>query len=76
MRLQTIGESIKNILKRDNNFLEQFAEKIYWSDIIRFRDILSHHYIDAEVVFDICNEDLPELKSILTTAKKELEKLK
>jgi len=29
MRLQTIGEAIKNILKRDTLYLEEYAEKSY-----------------------------------------------
>jgi len=67
MRLQSIGEAIKNILKRDPESLTPFAEKSFWSNIIRFREIISHHYIDidSEIVFDICNEDLKELKEIV-----------
>ena len=67
MRLQSIGEAIKNILKRDPESLTSFAEKSFWSDIVRFREIISHHYIniDSEIVFDICNEDLKELKEII-----------
>lgn len=65
MRLQSIGEAIKNILKLNETILLQHADKSYWSEIVRFRDILSHHYIDidSEIVYDICNEELPELKS-------------
>ena len=68
MRLQSIGEAIKNILKLNETILLQESDKNYWSEIVRFRDILSHHYIDidAEIVYDICNEDLAELKSKIT----------
>ena len=68
MRLQTIGEAIKNILKRDPQILTNHIEKDYWSDIVRFREIISHHCIDidSETVFDICNEDLKELKKIIS----------
>ena len=67
MRLQTIGEAIKNILKRDPQILTIHVERSYWSDIIRFREIISHHYIDidSEIVFDICNEDIKELKKVI-----------
>ncbi len=73
MRLQTIGEAIKNILKRDADILLKQAGKSYWSDIVRFREIISHHYIDidAEVIYDICREDLVELKSYILMAIKE-----
>ena len=67
MRLQSIGEAIKNILKRDEGLLTRYAEKTYWSDIVKLREIISHHYIDidSEIVFDICNEDIKELKEIM-----------
>ncbi len=74
MRLQTIGEAIKNILKRDADILLKQADKSYWSEIVRFRDVISHHYIDidAEVIFDICKGDLKELKMFIAKAEKNL----
>ncbi len=65
MRLQSIGEAIKNLLKRDADILLAQNEKSYWSDIIKFREIISHHYIDidSEIVFDICTDDLSDLKT-------------
>lgn len=46
----------------------EIKEKSYWSDIIRFRETISHHYIDinSEIVFDILNEDIKELKKIVS----------
>ena len=72
MRLQSIGEAIKNILKRDEEILTRYAEKGYWSDIVKFREIISHHYIDidSEIVFDICDEDIKELKEIVLKIEK------
>ena len=72
MRLQSIGEAIKNILKRDEELLTRYAEKAYWSDIVKFREIISHHYIniDSEIVFDICDEDIKELKEIVLKIEK------
>ena len=65
MRLQAIGEALKNIDKKDRDFLLQVAEANYWSKIIKTREIISHHYInlDAEIVFMICDEKLEELKN-------------
>jgi len=67
MRLQSIGEAIKNLLKRDPDILLEQREKNYWSDLIKFREIISHHYIDidSEIVYDICLDDLPELKATI-----------
>ena len=75
MRLQSIGEAIKNILKRDEDTLLKVADKSYWSNIVKFREIISHHYIDidSEIVFDICDEDMKELKEIILKLKKESE---
>ncbi len=50
MRLQSIGEAIKNILKRDESILLQGADKSYWSNIVKFREIISHHYIDIILI--------------------------
>ena len=67
MRLQSIGEAVKNLLKRDPNILLNQEEKSYWSDIVKFREIISHHYIDidSEIVFDICTDDLLYLKQTI-----------
>ena len=63
MRLQTIGEALKNINKMDSSLLLEVADKNYWSSIIKMREIISHRYIDidAEIVFDICKNELDEL---------------
>lgn len=68
MRLQAIGETIKNIDKQAKGFLEQFAPSEYWSSIIRMRDIISHHYIniDAEIVYEICTQELDKLDEVIT----------
>jgi len=64
MRLQASGEAIKNLQKRNNTLLLQVAPEKYWNEIIRFRNLLSHHYTDiqADIVFEICNEEINELK--------------
>ena len=64
MRLQSIGEALKNIDKRDREFLLGVANKKYWSNIIKTREIITHHYIDidSETVFMICDEKLDDLE--------------
>lgn len=64
MRLQSIGEALKNLNKRDSDFLLKVGEKRYWSEIMKTRDFISHHYIDldAETVYDICENELDELE--------------
>lgn len=65
MRLQSIGEALKNIDKRDREFLLEVADKRYWSNIIKTREIITHHYIDidSETIFMICDEKLDDLQS-------------
>lgn len=64
MRLQSIGEALKNLHKRQKELLLQVADKEYWSKIIRTREILTHHYIDidAETIYMICDEKLEDLE--------------
>lgn len=64
LRIQTIGEALKNIDKHQHGFLEQAASPEYWSNIIKLRDLISHHYvdIDAETIYMICDEKMDELK--------------
>jgi uncharacterized protein with HEPN domain len=63
MRLQIIGELIKSIQKRDRKFLEK-DKSIEWNNISRLRDKISHHYadLDAEVIYNICKKNIPQLK--------------
>lgn len=63
MRLQNIGETVKNIDKNFPDFLNKYPE-IDWNKIIKFRDFLSHHYesVDHEIVHNICTNNIPALK--------------
>lgn len=64
MRLQGIGEAIKNIDKRERDLLLKVADGLYWSKIIKTREILTHHYIDidAQIIYEICHDKLSELE--------------
>lgn len=70
MRLQSIGEALKNIYKTDSQALEDVAPKNYWSEIIKFREVISHHYIDidSEIIFEICHDELSDLKEKIIVA--------
>ncbi|MEA3513623.1 MAG: HepT-like ribonuclease domain-containing protein [Campylobacterota bacterium] len=63
MRIQAIGEALKNLYKNEETLLLKVADKTYWSKIIKTRDFISLHYvdIDSETVFDICQNELDEL---------------
>jgi len=77
MRLVAIGEGFKNIDKlTDKKLLQQYPH-IEWKGVKGIRDILSHHYfdLDAETIFDICDNYLDELlnttKEMIDTVKSE-----
>ena len=61
-RLQPIGENIKKIEKVEPGFTKKNLV-LNAADIIRFRDLISHHYelLDYQVIFAICNKDIPQL---------------
>ena len=64
MRLQIIGELVKKIQKIDPALFEKYPG-IEWQNIMKLRDIISHHYehVDHEIIYDICMNHLPNLKN-------------
>src|SRR5580658_6058266 len=66
-RLQAVGENLKRLLKH-NDTLQKKHPDIEWEKIVKFRDFISHHYekLDYEVIFDICQIDLPKLISTIS----------
>ncbi|RXJ79521.1 DUF86 domain-containing protein [Arcobacter sp. F2176] len=75
MRLVAIGEGFKNIDKLSNTLLIDYPT-IPWKQVKGIRDILSHHYfdLDAEVIFNICKNELNELLDISLQIQKDLRK--
>ena len=76
MQLIIIGESINNIDKiTDRKLLDEYPN-IDWKGVKGIRDIITHHYfdIDAEEIFNICENNIEKLaqtlKSILNDLKK------
>lgn len=65
MKLQTIGESIKTLQKKDSDLMNKIADDGYWSQMAKMRDIISHHYIriDPNIIFEICQNYISELKT-------------
>ncbi len=66
MRLVAIGEGFKNIDKLSKKSLLKNYPSIPWQQVKGIRDILSHHYfnLDAEIIFEICKNDIQELLSV------------
>lgn len=63
MMLIAIGESLKNLDKLTNGELLSRYPGVDWKGAKGARDIISHHYFDlnAEAVFGICQNDIPNL---------------
>lgn len=66
MRLQVVGENVKNLASLDPELLHRYPE-IEWDKIMRLRDIISHHYdvLDHEIIFNACTENIPELQRVI-----------
>jgi uncharacterized protein with HEPN domain len=75
MQLIAIGESVKNIDKvAGKDFFSNYDE-IDWKGIKGMRDIISHHYfdIDADAIFDVCENHVPALKKVVGRILSDLE---
>jgi len=72
MRLQAIGETIKTMDKHNPELFSKY-NNIDWVEIIKMRDIISHHYfnINHEAIFNICTNDLSQLKTVIEQIIKE-----
>ena len=66
IRLQALSENTKKIFKK-NPGLENQYPLANWNEIIRFRDLISHHYeiLNHQIIFSICKEHIPVLKKII-----------
>ena len=66
MRLQALGENLKQIELKAPELFEQHLE-IDWEKIIRFRDFISHHYekLESEIIFEICTVFIPKLELVI-----------
>ena len=66
MRLQALSENLKKISEKHPEVIQNlnYPHILY---IIRFRDLLSHHYekIEQDIVFDTCKINIPEFKKHL-----------
>ena len=66
MRLQVIGEQTKKLERIEPNILASCPD-IEWDKVMMLRDLISHHYekMDHEVVYDICENHIPRLKTAI-----------
>ena len=74
MLLIAIGEALKNLDKTTNKSLLPRFPQVDWSKAKGMRDIISHHYFetDAEVIYDVCKNHIPELAQTINKMVREL----
>jgi uncharacterized protein with HEPN domain len=74
MRLQVIGETVKQIQKTNPTFFNSYPE-IEWGKIAKFRDFVSHHYehVDHEIVYDICRMHITTLVKTIRKIRQDLQ---
>lgn len=73
MMIIALGESVKNLDKVTHGSLLSNYLEVPWKNIAKMRDVISHHYFDlnAEIVFDVCQNHLHTLKTTLEKMKGE-----
>ena len=76
MKLSAVGESIKNLDKITNRELLPKYSEIPWKNVMGVRDFIVHHYfeVDADVIFEICKNDVPVLISVINRMIEDLRK--
>ena len=64
-QLEIIGEAANNLT---NELKSKFTE-IEWRKIVGLRNILVHQYfgVDEKIIWDIIQEDIPELRTQVET---------
>jgi len=67
MQLINTGEALKEIDKLTEGSLLSNYLDIDWKKAKGMRDIITHHYfdIDAETVFVVCKERIPEMQKVI-----------
>ena len=75
MQLINTGEALKEIDKLTEGSLLSNYPDIDWKKAKGMRDIITHHYfdIDAETVFVVCKERIPEMEKVIQKIVNDLE---
>lgn len=77
MQLIAIGESLKHVDKLSDKTLLSRYPQIDWKAAKGMRDVLTHHYfdLDAEAVYDVCQNDIEPLLSTINRIISDLDKI-
>jgi len=74
MQLIAIGESLKNLDKITSKKVLSKYPEIDWQKVMGMRDIISRQYfdLDAEAIFDVCQNHLDILENTIKKILKEV----
>jgi uncharacterized protein with HEPN domain len=74
MELINIGEALKRIDKTTGQKLLIQYPQVEWKKVMGMRDIITNHYfdIDAETIFTVCNEHIPQLEQTIKIIKNDV----
>lgn len=74
MQLIQIGESVKALDQKTNSTYLSAYPEIPWKDIKGLRNIIAHEYanVDEEEIFNVVQNDLPKLLSVVKRMKADL----
>lgn len=74
MQLIQIGESVKALGQKTNSTYLSAYPEIPWKDIKGLRNIIAHEYanVDEEEIFNVVQNDLPKLLSVVKRMKADL----
>ena len=74
MQLIAVGESVKKLDKITEGRLFSKYPSVDWKGVKGMRDIISHHYfdVDAEIIYEVCKNKIPELKRIIEQILKDI----
>jgi uncharacterized protein with HEPN domain len=74
MQLIAIGQGINNLDKITDNSLLKNYKQIDWEKAKALWEMLSHHYHtpDAEAVFEVCRDNIPDLADTIDIIIKDL----
>lgn len=67
LNLQAMGENLKRIDHITNGSLLSDFPHVPWSNVIKLRDVISHHYFDLDsvIIFEVCQDHLAQVESAL-----------
>lgn len=75
MLIEAIGEGVKKFNRLLPGYLAEKSPETPWKQIMGLRDHIAHGYfnLDADIIFDVVKNEIPQLKNILLEIMKNLE---